>query len=133
MKLGLKKGSTFYAWVIRQRLASRWSHSAVMIDGIVYQATAKYKVSTELQNPEEFDWYDIGGDDYVYLQRAKKRLGKHYDWFSLLAFIPFVKARNADSDYCFEFCYFVMTGNNPSDKITPEVLLLECLKNESRN
>lgn len=125
MKIGFKKGNTLYAWIIRQRLASRWSHSAVMIDGVVYQATAIHGVSDQPQNPEMFDWYDVKGDDQLFLRRVQERLGRGYDWFSLFAFIPFVKARYSKADYCFEFCYFVMTGKSPNDKITPEVLLLE--------
>ncbi len=39
MKLGLNRGNTIYAGIIRARLASRFSHSAILIGDTLYEST----------------------------------------------------------------------------------------------
>ena len=136
MKLALRKGPTnpawnhrLAAWLIRNRLVSRYSHGGIVIDGDLYHATATHGVNVELfTGGPEWDVFDIGGNDAEAVKLFGERMGSGYDWFSLLAF-ALIPARDSRRWYCFELCYLLMTGKNPTERVTPEDLLLLALKN----
>lgn len=73
-------------------------------------------------NPENWDLFDVGGDDDEALWHFTKHKGAKYDWLSLLAFIG-ANARDSKRFYCFEWCWLAMTGGIPKTRITPEMLL----------
>jgi hypothetical protein len=120
-KLGVK--------IIKARLVTKYPHGGVVLDGVLYHANVKNGVHAEpiptgevwrlaptKINPEVFrGWYEL----------VK---GKPYDWFSLLAFIPFFKARWSKGMYCYEFQHYAVTGENPSNRVTPESLLANHLR-----
>jgi hypothetical protein len=135
MKLALRKGPTNPAWnhrlavwLIRNRLVSRYSHGGIVIHGYLYHANASHGVSSELfVDGPEWELLDIDGDDVEALCRFAENEGSGYDWFSLLAF-ALIPARDSRRWYCFELCYLLMTGKNPTERVTPEDLLLLALR-----
>lgn len=136
MMLALKresqKGATalqrFFSWVIRTRLVSAFSHGGIVVDGFLYHSTAQKGLHvTDRWTPENWDLIDIGGDDRAVRNLFAQHRGAGYDWVSLLAFVG-LRARDSRKMYRFEWCYLAMTGKTPSEKITPEILLLAARK-----
>ena len=64
-------------------------------------------------------------DDVIHTFNREK--GKGYDWFSLLAF-ALLPARDSRRWYCYELAYYLITGEKPKDRVTPEDLLVLCKK-----
>ena len=60
--------------------------------------------------------------------RFADHVGTRYDWFSLLAFVLPWRVRDKSRMYCYEWCWLAMTGEHPSCRVTPEMLLVEALK-----
>jgi hypothetical protein len=81
------------------------------------------------------DWLliELGSErDLAVLALFEKLKGTGYDWFSLLAF-TIVHASDSEKLYCYEWCIWAMTGNNPGQRITVERLLIEALKTVNPN
>lgn len=96
-----------------------------MIDGHLYHATAKlglHALNPAEWSPQNWDIFEIGGDDALALQNFKKHEGAPYDWISLFSFIG-LPARDTSRFYCYEWCYFAKTGKIAKNKITPESLI----------
>lgn len=113
-------------WTIRARLVSEFCHGGIVIDGVLYHATAARGLHS--MQPSEWttdNWLlmDVGGDDAAALALFDKHKGAQYDWIGLLAFVGFRAGRD-DWMYCFEWCYLAITGNNPVGRVTVEKLLL---------
>lgn len=56
----------FVCWVIRARLASRYSHGGIVINGTLYHITASHgahSLPLEQWSPERWSLFDVGGDD----------------------------------------------------------------------
>ena len=49
-------------------------------------------------------------------------------WLSLLAFVLPWRVRNSDWLYCYEWCWYVQTGQMPIERVTPEDLAIEALR-----
>ena len=130
MKLGLKRGNTIYAGLIRARLASKFSHSAILIGGTLYESTfLGGGVHETYATPEllsQFVFSKEFGDDALALKRFNERKGFRYDWFSFLAFLLPGTYRDAKRDYCFETSKYMITGE-VHGRETPETLLLSIL------
>lgn len=135
MKLALRKGSTspawnhrLAAWLIRTRLMSRYSHGGIVIGDTLYHATATHGVNEEkfIGGPE-WELFDFSGDDKEALRLFAEHVGSGYDWFSLLAF-ALIPARDSRRWYCFELCWLLITGKNPTERVTPEDLLVLALR-----
>ena len=127
MKLGLKRGNTIYAGIIRARLASKFSHSAILISGTLYESTfLGGGVHTTPATPELLSQFQLSpefGDDALALSRFNERKGFKYDWFSFLAFLLPGTYRDAKRDYCFETSKYMM-GGEVQGRETPETLLV---------
>ena len=52
----------------------------------------------------------------------------NYDFFSLLAFQLPLTFKDSSRMYCFEWCWYILTGENPGFKVTPERLLTKVLE-----
>ncbi|MGL4680763.1 MAG: hypothetical protein ACRCWC_15465 [Plesiomonas shigelloides] len=155
MKIALRKapptGATpvqrFTCGVISARLVSAYSHGAVVIGETLYHITATQgfnKLGPGEWSPEKWTLIDVGGDD-VQAQaifnsastppagRIRSwvfRLFKGYDWISLMAFAG-VKINIIWLTYCFELCWYMRTGQRPTFRVTPEMLLALALENAS--
>jgi hypothetical protein len=129
----------FTSWIIRARLVSQYSHAGIVINGTLYHITAKHgahELGPDEWSPQRWDVIDIGGDDALAieifrrvqagpqgrLQRWVWRLVRGYDWFSLLAFVG-PPVRVGWLRYCFELCWLMRMQQEPTDRITPELLL----------
>jgi hypothetical protein len=138
MKLALRKGPAldanalgkFSAQAIKLRLVTNYPHSGIVIGGVLYHATAQHGVIVEPFDPEGWVTFDIGGDDQRALWLFDEQKGKGYDWISLFAFVM-VNASDSQRWYCYELSYYMMTGKRPSDRVTPETLLIEAKKLEA--
>lgn len=109
--------------VIRARLVTRYPHAGIVIGDTLYHSTAKRGVhSLKDWTPERWDLIECGGDDAKALEVFAQLDGGRYDWLSLLAFVG-IKARDSKASYCFELCHHMMTGEHPTDRVTPENLL----------
>lgn len=109
--------------VIRARLVTRYPHAGIVIGDTLYHSTAKRGVhSLKEWTPENWVLIDVGGNDQKALDVFGQMEGGRYDWFSLLAFVG-IKARDSKASYCFELCHHMMTGEHPTDRVTPENLL----------
>ena len=133
MKLALrhslpKDASTLHdvsAWAIETRLVSKYAHAGILISETLYHSNGTKGVHAEA-NPDITGWIlvDIGEDcDDRALKLFKKGEGFKYDFFSLGAFVIPVMS-DSKRYYCFELCYLMMTGCNPRERVTCEVLIL---------
>lgn len=133
MQLALRKDAPtnatlwqrFACWAIRARLVSQYSHGGIVIKGALYHATSAnglHKLEAGEWSPENWDLFDIGGDNRAALALFEKLKGVKYDWFSLLAFVG-IRAHDTNKFYCFEWCYYARTLASPDVRITPEILL----------
>jgi hypothetical protein len=136
MRIGFKRGNHWYAPIIQAFTHSEFSHVAVSINGRLYESVATrgdrqtsgvrdYYLIPEVA--KDYIWFDCNVNDDDALQRYARVYGHSYDFFSLLAFIPFVRARDSDCEYCYELAA-IMLGMEIKGRITPEILLLELLK-----
>ena len=137
MKLALRttaatdatKLAKFTAWAIRARLVSQYCHGGVVIGNVLYHATAQHGVVCSDFTVEHWDLIDLGnGLDADALARVLPLLGAGYDWFSLLAFVIPADATDSQRWYCFELCWYLMTGENPTFRVTPEMLLKKSIE-----
>jgi hypothetical protein len=135
MQLALRKGPSlnanalgkFSAQAIKLRLVTNYPHSGIVIGGVLHHATAQHGVITEPFNPEGWVVLDIGGDDARALALFKEQEGKGYDWVSLFAFVM-VNASDSQRWYCYELSHYMMTGQRPGNRVTPETLLIKAKK-----
>lgn len=132
MKLALRKTpatganwlSRVAAWAIKARLVSQYCHGGIVIGDVLYHATAQHGVTLSTFNPENWDLIDLGTErDSTAEQILIDHIGAGYDWFSLLAFVIPAKFTDGKRWYCFEWCWYLMTGVNPSFRVTPELLI----------
>lgn len=129
----------FSCWVIRARLVSQYSHGGIVIDGALYHITSfggAHVLQPGQWSPARWDLVDVGGDDTQAVELFRRvqappkapmrrliwRMVNGYDWFSLLAFAG-PPVRVSWLRYCFELCWLMRTGEEPSRRVTPEALL----------
>lgn len=109
--------------LIKARLVTAYPHGGIVIGSTLYHSTATDGVvKTDDWTPKNWVLIDVGGDDQKALDVFTQLEGGRYDWFSLLAFVG-IKARDSKASYCFELCHHMMTGEHPTDRVTPENLL----------
>lgn len=135
MQLALRKDAArdatpfqcFACDVIKARLVSEFCHGGIVINGDLYHATATrglHKVPKGEWTPDLWVLRDVPqADEARALRNFARHKGAKYDWFSLLAFVG-VRAKDDARLYCFEWCYYAMTGLTPQGRVTPENLLL---------
>jgi hypothetical protein len=117
----------FAAWLIKARLVSAYCHGGIMISSLLAHATPENGAHLSSLTPERWELYPFSVPEHEMRERLKKVLGKEYDFFSQLAFVG-LKAKDSKRVYCFELCYILMTGQNPTGRVTPETLLKLCLQ-----
>ena len=136
MKLALRKTAATDAtlldkigtWLIKARLVTRYPHAGIVIGDTLYHATAKRGLHASEYTPERWTLIDVGDAlDGFALDLFASAEGAKYDWFSLLAFVG-LKARDSRRYYCYEWVYHCMTGEHPTQRVTPETLLEVALK-----
>ena len=131
MKLALRSSPDSSAWnhraaaaVIRARLVTDYPHAGIVIGDTLYHATATGGVHSEpFKGGENWRLIDVGGDDAAALDRFHKHNGAGYDFVSLLAF-ALIRASDSRRWYCYEWCHYMLTGEMPGERVTPEKLLL---------
>lgn len=113
-----------FAKLIRWRLVTAYPHAGVVAGpaGLAHATLA-----------DGVHWSETPADGWlllptavplgVALARIGQRMGRPYDWASLLAFVLPVSVRWSRADYCFEFCWFVLKGELPKGRVTAEQLL----------
>jgi hypothetical protein len=138
MKLGLKRGDTVWSSINRYLLRTQFSHSAIEINGRLYESNAlrgdkdragvrDYFLSES--DASQFVWFDLGGEkDNEALARYESIRGHSYDYFSLISFALPIKVRDAKRQYCHEVSLFLMTGEEGKNYKTPELLLYNALR-----
>jgi len=114
------------------RLVTKYPHSGIVIDGILYHSTLSRGVHAIKFDPEGWDIFTIPAGHNTLQCRFANVKGSKYDWFSLLAFVLPFRMRVSNWFYCYEFCDYMMTGESPTKRITPERLLTGIVNNDAR-
>lgn len=130
MKLALRTGAALDAsWLgrlsarlIKLRLVTDYPHSGIVIGNTLYHATSRHGLIEQEFNPEGWRVVEYGGDDVQALRLFAEHQGEGYDWISLLAFIV-APASDSQRWYCYEWCWYAMTGKRAKGRVTPEMLL----------
>jgi hypothetical protein len=112
-----------FASFTKARLVTRYPHSGIVINGMLYEATFKNGVHSTPFNPVGWDLYEYNISDKIAISRFESVKDSKYDWFSLLAFVLPFKFSVVQWFYCYELCFFMATGEKPTQRITPEDLL----------
>lgn len=119
---GLLQG--WFAQLTKTRLVTKYPHSGIVIDGLLYQATLKNGVHSTKFDPAGWDLFKLDeAAKAEMLTRFTQVEGSRYDWFSLLAFVVPFRVAVAKWFYCYELCSFMLDGNTPNQRVTPEILL----------
>jgi len=117
------------ATAIKVRLVSQYCHGGIVIGNTLWHATAQHGVICTDFTSEHWDLIELGDAlDADALARVLPLLGAGYDWFSLLAFVIPADATDAQRWYCFELCWYLLTGENPNFRVTPEMLLKKSIE-----
>lgn len=130
MKLALRTGAApdaswlgrLSAEAIKIRLVTDYPHAGIVIGETLYHATSKHGLTSQPFQGEGWRVVEVGGDDAQALRLFEQHKGAGYDWISLLAFV-LVSASDSQRWYCYEWCWYAMTGRRPKGRVTPEMLL----------
>lgn len=118
---GFFKG--LFASLTKARLVTRYPHSGIVVNEMLYEATFKNGVHSTPFNPVGWDLYEYNISDKIAINRFESVKDSKYDWFSLFAFVLPFKFSVVQWFYCYELCFFMATGEKPTQRITPEDLL----------
>lgn len=128
MQLALKTKSDpgllqrlFYL-VTKARLLTEFPHAGIVSNGLLFHTNYSNGLHAQAFDPEGWVLLDVPDTHDVEALFALHR-GTPYDAFSLLAFVLPWRVRDGDRMYCFEWCWLAMTGETPSGRVTPEMLL----------
>ena len=131
MKVALRKGAApdadalgrFSAEVIKVRLVTHYPHAGMVVGDTLYHATSRHGLTSQPFDEEGWRVVECGPSrDLAAVQLFEEHKGAGYDWISLLAFVM-VSASDSQRWYCYEWCWYVMTGERPKGRVTPEMLL----------
>lgn len=121
-----------FALLIRWRLCTHYPHAGMVVGGQLFEATLARGVHQT--TAPGFGWLlipvDVPAD--VVLARLQARMGRPYDWLSLLAFVLPWRIRWSRADYCYEVCWYALTGEKPRGTVTPEDLALLALQKNQK-
>lgn len=129
MKLALRKSNAgsflhkLFNIATRWRLHTVYPHSGIVIGNQLYHTTYSNGLHAVDFDPEGWELFDVGGSDSYAVSAFNALRGSDYDAISLLAFLLPWRVRDSRRLYCYEWCWLAMTGENPSRRITPEMLL----------
>lgn len=113
-----------FSRLIKARLVTDYPHAGIAINGRMYHANGRKGLHSSTYDPALWVLIDLGTErDRRVLDLFEIRRGVKYDWFSLLAFVG-LKARHSERYYCYEWCYQAITGKHPTERVTPETLLM---------
>ncbi len=128
MQLALKTKSDpglpqrLFYWATKWRLMTDFPHAGIVHEGILMHTNLAKGLHAETFNPEGWVVMDIPTSHDVGTAFSMCR-GTPYDWFSLLAFVLPWRVRDSARMYCYEWCWLAMTGETPTGRVTPEMLL----------
>lgn len=114
-----------FARVIRWRLVTAYPHAGIVVDrgnGGPELAHATLARGVHWDKAPTAGWLllpTLVPVDLA-LERIAQRMGRPYDWVSLLAFALPVSVRWSRADYCYELGWYVLTGQKPAERITAE-------------
>lgn len=113
-----------FALGIRVRLVTGFPHAGVVAGPTLYHSTLADGVHPQSAPTAADGWLLLPTTvSYeVAMQRIRQRLGLRYDLLSLAAFLLPWRVRDSMSDYCYEFVWFVLTGQKPTGRVTAEAL-----------
>ena len=114
-----------FAKVIRWRLFTEYPHAGMVAGDPLFHTTLADGVHPQPAPTAADGWLLLPAAVPLDLAmgRIGHRVGLPYDWVSLLAFALPVSVRWSRADYCFEFCWYVLTGERPTGRVTAEQLL----------
>jgi hypothetical protein len=137
MKIGFKRGNTIWSALTRYLLRTQWAHSAIEINGRLYEAVALKNgrdragvrdYDLDAETASHYEWFDLGTDGEADALMVYASLSGHkYDYFSLLDFVTILKIRDAKREYCHELTA-LMLGLNEKYRVTPEKILTHVLR-----
>lgn len=107
----------------RARLLTKYPHGGVVVGNTLYQATARNGVHSTKFEPEGWDLFETNTDPLTILNRFSSVEGAKYDWVSLLTFVSAFRIIVRSRWYCYELCHYLLTGQEPVRRVTPENLL----------
>lgn len=135
--LALKKVSPkgvfqkIFWWLTKWRLLTQFPHAGVVIknnyseDGLLHTTVSCGVHSLSKNEYKNDDWLfvpvNISHSDVK--NRYFNVLGAKYDWFSLFAFVLPFRFTKASWFYCYELAWFLLKGEIPTFRVTPEMLL----------
>ena len=122
-----------YSHLIKWRLHTRYPHSAVVVGkspqhALLLHSNGPHGVHRLLPGHWQPDrWLlipvdDDDADDDV-LRRYHQVAGARYDYLGALGFALGARLNDRTRWYCYELSYYLLTGNQPTGRITPEDLL----------
>lgn len=99
--------------LIRTWTRSKYSHAGILLDGMMYEATAKHGVQKRTISTEELSRYWVVvpiQDEYVPKQgeeikeRLERHIGDRYDWWAIFfsRILP-LDIQHRKQWYCFEY------------------------------
>jgi hypothetical protein len=114
-----------FARVIRWRLVTAYPHAGMVAGATLFHATLADGVHPQAAPKAADGWLllPVAVPLDLAMERIGHRVGLPYDWPSLLAFALPLSVRWSRADYCFEFCWYVLTGQKPTGRVTAERLL----------
>jgi hypothetical protein len=112
-----------FAALTRWRLVTAYPHAGVVVDGQLVHSTLANGVHKDIYNLSHWLLLPITTPVDAVRERIGHRMGFPYDPFSLLAFVLPLSVRWSKGDYCFEFCWYVLTGQKSTGLVTAEQLL----------
>ncbi len=114
-----------FALATRARLLTQWPHAGIVMGGELLHATLAHGLhAVPFDAPDQWDVLPLPDCLAEQVrQRFLERQGAQYDAISLLAFLLPWRVSDARRLYCFEWCWYALTGANPSWRVTPEQLL----------
>jgi hypothetical protein len=137
MKLGFKRGSSWYHTIIRAILNSQWSHVVLVIQGRLYESVflkgeheksgvRDYPITDKIAS--DYIWLDLGTDgEKEALERYEIVRNYPYDLISEISFLPLLNARDSKRMYCGELVLW-MLGGHVKWRVTFEIILTHVLR-----
>lgn len=113
-----------FADLIRWRLVTGYPHGGIVAGATLFHSTLAAGVHPQDAPAAADGWLLLPTTVplEVAMERIGHRVGLPYDGISLLAFVLPVSVRWSKADYCFEFCWYVLTGEKPTGRVTAEQL-----------
>ncbi len=110
----------------RARLVTHWPHAGVVVDGVLMHTTlANGLHAVNFTGGDGWDLIELPEQIAAQvLDVFARHRGAQYDAVSLLAFLLPWRVSDSRRMYCYEWCWYAMSGQNPSWRVTPEQLLL---------